>query len=396
MPGRSGLEALQQMVGTLRGFVDAQRENAHQHDLGMIDQQIDAARFPGVYGDMAHSINALVQAHIAVKMQVVEVVKRYAVGDLSVDMARLPGQKAQITAAMDSVKGNLQRVNAQIQTLVDAAASGDFTARGDAEAFDHAFRAMILSLNRLMDVADTGLGDVSRLLGALAQGDLTQRITREYRGTFAGVREGVQRTGLSRRHGPSGLLAMLVLVLVLAPGRVRANPPAPTPPKAPARASWLLPPWDRAWMAERKLGDRATYKPGAGITVRSQDGRFSLNFTLWAQLLLSEKHDEIAAAGMKEWSTTLELRRARAIAREVGLQHVYVGNVHDREGAATSCASCGELLIVRDWYDIRRYDLTPEGHCPHCQTAIAGRFGKTLGHDGRAFGPRRIPVHLGA
>ena len=188
------LEALQQMVGTLRGFVDAQRENAHQHDLGMIDQQIDAARFPGVYGDMAHSINALVQAHIAVKMQVVEVVKRYAVGDLSVDMARLPGQKAQITAAMDSVKGNLQRVNAQIQTLVDAAASGDFTARGDAEAFDHAFRAMILSLNRLMDVADTGLGDVSRLLGALAQGDLTQRIDGQYQGTFKRLRDDANAT----------------------------------------------------------------------------------------------------------------------------------------------------------------------------------------------------------
>ena len=38
--------------------------------------------------------------------------------------------------------------------------------------------------------------------------------------------------------------------------------------------------------------------------------------------------------------------------------------------------------------------LTPEGHCPHCQTAIAGRFGPVLGHDGRAFGPRRIPVRL--
>jgi pyruvate formate lyase activating enzyme len=52
-------------------------------------------------------------------------------------------------------------------------------------------------------------------------------------------------------------------------------------------------------------------------------------------------------------------------------------------------------LIVRDWYDIRRYDLDPQGHRPHCSTAIAGRFGKTLGHTGRAFGPRRIPVHLG-
>jgi pyruvate formate lyase activating enzyme len=53
-------------------------------------------------------------------------------------------------------------------------------------------------------------------------------------------------------------------------------------------------------------------------------------------------------------------------------------------------------LIVRDWYDIRRYDLTPEGHCPHCQTAIAGRFGPALGHNGQAFGPRRIPVRIGA
>ena len=44
--------------------------------------------------------------------------------------------------------------------------------------------------------------------------------------------------------------------------------------------------------------------------------------------------------------------------------------------------------------DIRRYDLSPEGHCPHCQAAIAGRFGKVLGRDGRAFGPNRIPVRL--
>jgi pyruvate formate lyase activating enzyme len=52
-------------------------------------------------------------------------------------------------------------------------------------------------------------------------------------------------------------------------------------------------------------------------------------------------------------------------------------------------------LIVRDWYDIRRYDLTPEGRCPHCSTAIAGRFGPALGRNGKAFGPHRIPVHLG-
>ena len=90
------------------------------------------------------------------------------------------------------------------------------------------------------------------------------------------------------------------------------------------------------------------------------------------------------------------LIQARRIALEAGLHHVFTGNVHDPEGGTTFCPSCHAALIVRDWYDIQRYDLTPEGRCPHCQTAIAGRFGKVLGRDGKAFGPNRIPVHLAA
>ena len=49
------------------------------------------------------------------------------------------------------------------------------------------------------------------------------------------------------------------------------------------------------------------------------------------------------------------LRRARAIAKQVGLQHVYVGNVHDVESDTTYCAGCGEALIVRDWYALLDY-----------------------------------------
>jgi pyruvate formate lyase activating enzyme len=88
------------------------------------------------------------------------------------------------------------------------------------------------------------------------------------------------------------------------------------------------------------------------------------------------------------------LSQARRIALDAGLHYVFTGNVHDSEGGTTFCPQCKAALIVRDWYDIRRYDLSPEGHCPHCQAAIAGRFGKVLGRDGRAFGPNRIPVRL--
>jgi pyruvate formate lyase activating enzyme len=69
------------------------------------------------------------------------------------------------------------------------------------------------------------------------------------------------------------------------------------------------------------------------------------------------------------------LTRARAIAREVGLHHVYTGNVHDRAGQTTSCASCGAVLIERDWQAVRSYRLEGDG-CPGCGARLAGRFGK--------------------
>ena len=84
------------------------------------------------------------------------------------------------------------------------------------------------------------------------------------------------------------------------------------------------------------------------------------------------------------------LQRARRIAMDAGLRYVYTGNVHDRAGDTTYCPGCGKPVIERDWYEILNYALDDAGHCRHCGTAIAGRFGRF----DKAFGARRIPVRL--
>ncbi|MEK7769159.1 MAG: AmmeMemoRadiSam system radical SAM enzyme, partial [Pseudomonadota bacterium] len=85
------------------------------------------------------------------------------------------------------------------------------------------------------------------------------------------------------------------------------------------------------------------------------------------------------------------LIQARQIAQAAGLLYVYTGNVHNREGDTTYCPSCHSALIVRDWYEIEQYRLTPDGHCPDCNTHIAGHFDKFTGQ----FGRRRIPIAIG-
>ena len=86
------------------------------------------------------------------------------------------------------------------------------------------------------------------------------------------------------------------------------------------------------------------------------------------------------------------LTRARDIALEAGLHFVYTGNVHDAQGGTTYCPGCSAALIVRDGYEIPSYRLTDDGHCPHCGTAIAGRFEKFT----RPYGSRRMPVQITA
>ncbi len=88
------------------------------------------------------------------------------------------------------------------------------------------------------------------------------------------------------------------------------------------------------------------------------------------------------------------LSRARRIALDLGLKHVYTGNVHDIDGDTTHCTACGKALIVRDWYEIRSYLLDSKGCCPDCSTPLAGRFGPVGAARGEAFGARRIPVAI--
>jgi pyruvate formate lyase activating enzyme len=84
------------------------------------------------------------------------------------------------------------------------------------------------------------------------------------------------------------------------------------------------------------------------------------------------------------------LTMARRIALDQGLRHVYTGNVHDTDGGSTHCPGCGQAVIVRDWYVLKRYTLDAQGACPHCGTAVAGRWDARPG----SFGARRIPVRL--
>ncbi len=180
-------QAMQAVQGTLRDVLAAQAAMAQAHDAGTISHRMQASAFPGAYGRMVADTNALVDAHIQVKMRAIAIMGRYAVGDLSQDMERLPGEKAVITEALDAVKRNLGAINGEIRRLAGAAAAGDFSQRGDSARFEHDFRAMVDGLNQLMEGTEQNLGEVSTMLRAIADGRLGARMHGDFRGVFARI-----------------------------------------------------------------------------------------------------------------------------------------------------------------------------------------------------------------
>ncbi|MCF5991802.1 methyl-accepting chemotaxis protein, partial [Xanthomonas perforans] len=96
--------------------------------------------------------------------------------------------------AMDAAKASLLSINTEIKHLAQAAASGDFSARGDAQRFKYDFAVMVSDLNSMMEVSDRNLGKLSQLLGAVAEGDLTARMDGQFHGVFARLRDDANAT----------------------------------------------------------------------------------------------------------------------------------------------------------------------------------------------------------
>jgi methyl-accepting chemotaxis protein len=187
------MASMQQMQGQLQRF------NGEMQTLVLLQQGEDITHrmpedFPGDYGTLARGVNTALFEHLDAIVEGMAVMAEYGRGDLRRDMRRLPGQRAALHEALDMVKVNLSAINGDIARLADAAARGDFSARGEETRYQFAFKDMVESLNRLMRQAEDGLADVGRVMGAIAGGDLSQRVDARYEGAFGQLADATNRT----------------------------------------------------------------------------------------------------------------------------------------------------------------------------------------------------------
>ncbi|MGE5451823.1 MAG: methyl-accepting chemotaxis protein [Acidobacteriota bacterium] len=88
----------------------------------------------------------------------------------------------------------LRQAVEQAQRVTSAAKDGDLSQRIPLEGKSGPIEALCSGVNVLMETTAVIFDDVGRVFGALAEGDLTQRITRDYNGTFGQVKNDANAT----------------------------------------------------------------------------------------------------------------------------------------------------------------------------------------------------------
>ncbi|WP_434926305.1 methyl-accepting chemotaxis protein [Shewanella sp. HL-SH2] len=85
-------------------------------------------------------------------------------------------------------------VESEVNTAVQAAAEGDFTSLISTEGKNGFFLKLSEGLNSLLRVTESGLNDINRVLKSISEGDLTERVTADYQGSFELLKNGCNQT----------------------------------------------------------------------------------------------------------------------------------------------------------------------------------------------------------
>ncbi|MFL0803015.1 MAG: PAS domain-containing protein [Agarilytica sp.] len=85
-------------------------------------------------------------------------------------------------------------IEKQIDQMVESAAAGDFSVNIKTDDKEGFFLNLGNGLNSLVSTMEVALNDIVRMLGAMAKGDLSERITRDYQGAFGQMKSDANAT----------------------------------------------------------------------------------------------------------------------------------------------------------------------------------------------------------
>ncbi|MCX7139616.1 MAG: methyl-accepting chemotaxis protein, partial [Proteobacteria bacterium] len=152
---------------------------------GKLSTRADASKHQGDFKRIVSGVNDTLDAVIGplnVAANYVDQISRGAIPEKISDSYNgdFNTLKNNLNVCIDAVNGLV----ADAKMLSEAAVEGKLDTRADATKHQGDFRRVVEGVNATLDAIVGPMNEVVRVLGALSKGDLTERITTQYKGTF--------------------------------------------------------------------------------------------------------------------------------------------------------------------------------------------------------------------
>ena len=114
--------------------------------------------------------------------------QRISEGDINVQPAIID-EKDEIGPALKKMTETINNMVNEINLLTQSAMEGKLSVRGNADAFRGAYQNIIQGVNRTLDEVTSPINEASKALKDLSAKDMTVRMTGDYKGDFANIKE---------------------------------------------------------------------------------------------------------------------------------------------------------------------------------------------------------------
>ena len=156
--------------------------------VGDLKRRLTAKDHSGDAAATCHAINRILDQVIQTYEKAVVSVEGMCAGQIPEPFqGGFPGDFSRAMKACNDFIDVINRRNTQIARLTDAASGGDLRVRADIESFTGANRRIFEKFNSMFDAWLAPVAEIERVLTALAQMDLTARVTGTYAGDYGRI-----------------------------------------------------------------------------------------------------------------------------------------------------------------------------------------------------------------
>ncbi len=180
-------------VASLSGLTGGMRAMYEAQMAGDIEAYMDAEKFTGAYRVMAQGANAGVKMHVDNILLILDILAKYAEGDFTPTLKKLPGKQVLANQTMDKLRNNLIALTGEVNALVRAAVAGKLATRADAAQFQGDWAKLVQGVNDTLDAVIGPLNVAADYVARISQGDIPPKITDNYNGDFNTIKNNLNQ-----------------------------------------------------------------------------------------------------------------------------------------------------------------------------------------------------------